>query len=331
MGGELGLVGLVALAHDGDDDDDNNNDNDDNDDDDDNDHHGGEAVLLLGDLVGTVGDGSDVLVSLDVGAVEVLDETGGGVGVDVHLLLDGVELGLRSGDSDVDLGGGGEEALGVLDGLDDDGKRRILELLEVLLNEVSEDALSLGSAEVAGGDAVEVVGDAEEDVAAAGLIVAGEDDATGGVGRSLAMPYLSQVSITLSSRMLPPAWAMYSTPLLWARSMLSPNGKKASEPRATFVFCAIQAFFSSAVSTSGFSVKNISHVPSRSTSSYSSLMYTSMVLSRSARLMPGLNGRFITFGHWRSHHISAFCPARRVQCMRLCCPAPMPMACPSLT
>lgn len=43
----------------------------------------------------------------------------------------------------------------------------------------------------------------------------------------MAMPYLSQVSITLSSRMLPPACAIYSTPLLWARSILSPKGKKA--------------------------------------------------------------------------------------------------------
>ena len=42
----------------------------------------------------------------------------------------------------------------------------------------------------------------------------------------MAMPYLSQAAITLSSRMEPPAWAMYSTPLLWARSTLSPKGKK---------------------------------------------------------------------------------------------------------
>ena len=33
---------------------------------------------------------------------------------------------------------------------------------------------------------------------------------------------------------------MNSTPLLWARSILSPKGKKASDPRATFVFWAIQ-------------------------------------------------------------------------------------------
>ena len=37
------------------------------------------------------------------------------------------------------------------------------------------------------------------------------------------MPYLSQVSITLSSRMEPPGWAIYRTPLRCARSMLSPK------------------------------------------------------------------------------------------------------------
>ncbi len=47
------------------------------------------------------------------------------------------------------------------------------------------------------------------------------------------MPYLSHVAITWSSRTEPPACAMYSTPLLWARSMLSPKGKKASDPKAT--------------------------------------------------------------------------------------------------
>ena len=58
---------------------------------------------------------------------------------------------------------------------------------------------------------------------------------------------------------------MYCTPLLWARSMLSPKGKNASEPKQTLVFLANQAFFSSAVRGSGFSVKKFCHVPSRST------------------------------------------------------------------
>ena len=147
----------------------------------------------------------------------------------------------------------------------------------------------------------------------------------------MAIPYLSQVSITWSSRTLPPACATYFTPLLRARSMLSPNGKNASLPRHTSVFFAIHSAHSSRVSGSGRWVKNICHAPSRRTSSASSPVYRSIVLSRSARRIPSTKGRFITFGHWRSHHLSALLPARRVQCIRLCCPAPMPMAWPSFT
>ena len=44
---------------------------------------------------------------------------------------------------------------------------------------------------------------------------------------AIAIPYLLQVSITLSSRIEPPGCAMYSTPLLCALSMLSPKGKNA--------------------------------------------------------------------------------------------------------
>ena len=65
--------------------------------------------------------------------------------------------------------------------------------------------------------------------------------------KHMVMPYLSAVSITWSSRMLPPGWTMYCTPLFRARSTLSPKGKKASEPQVTPVSPAIQDFFSSAV------------------------------------------------------------------------------------
>ena len=88
--------------------------------------------------------------------------------------------------------------------------------------------------------------------------------------KAIVIPYLSQVSITLSSLTLPPACAMYFTPLLCARSMLSPNGKNASEPRQTPEFSAIQAFFSSRVRGAGLCLKNSCHVPSRSISSKSS-------------------------------------------------------------
>ena len=67
---------------------------------------------------------------------------------------------------------------------------------------------------------------------------------------AMVIPYLSQVSITWSSRTEPPACAMYSTPLLCARSMLSPNGKKASDPSETPFIVSNHARFSSRVSTS---------------------------------------------------------------------------------
>lgn len=90
--------------------------------------------------------------------------------------------------------------------------------------------------------------------------------------KAMAMPYLSQVSMTLSSRMEPPGWAMNSTPDLWARSMLSPKGKKASLPRATPVMPESHSRRSSRVNSSGFSVKNCCQAPSRSTSMHSSPM-----------------------------------------------------------
>ena len=54
-----------------------------------------------------------------------------------------------------------------------------------------------------------------------------------------------------------------------------------------------------------------------------------MALSRSGRFASGLKGRFSTAGCWRSRHRSALVPARRVQWMRDCCPAPTPITCPS--
>ncbi len=50
---------------------------------------------------------------------------------------------------------------------------------------------------------------------------------------AMTMPYLLQVSMTCWSRMEPPGWTMAVTPERRARSMLSPKGKKASEPRQT--------------------------------------------------------------------------------------------------
>ena len=50
---------------------------------------------------------------------------------------------------------------------------------------------------------------------------------------AIAIWYLLQVSMTCPSRMEPPGCTMAVTPLRRARSMLSPNGKKASLPRET--------------------------------------------------------------------------------------------------
>ena len=70
--------------------------------------------------------------------------------------------------------------------------------------------------------------------------------------------------------MEPPGSAMYCTPDFRARSTLSPKGKKASDPQVTPDWVAIQAFFSSALRGSGFTVKTRCHSPSRRRSSYSS-------------------------------------------------------------
>ena len=65
------------------------------------------------------------------------------------------------------------------------------------------------------------------------------------------MPYLLQVSMTCWSRIEPPGWTMAVTPERRARSMLSPKGKKASEPRQTPVTWLRYSFFSSAVRGAG--------------------------------------------------------------------------------
>ncbi len=85
--------------------------------------------------------------------------------------------------------------------------------------------------------------------------------------KHMVMLYLSQVSITLSSRMEPPGCATYCTPERLARSMLSPNGKNASLPSETPLKVASHAFFYSLVRGSGFVLKNCSQTPSASTSS----------------------------------------------------------------
>ncbi len=81
----------------------------------------------------------------------------------------------------------------------------------------------------------------------------------------MTMLYLLQVNITLSSRIEPPGCAIKLTPLLFARSILSPNGKNASEPSATPVKVLSHALFPSPVRGSGF-LQKFCHMPSASTS-----------------------------------------------------------------
>ena len=89
---------------------------------------------------------------------------------------------------------------------------------------------------------------------------------------AITMLYLSQHSITASSRTEPPGWAIYFTPLLRALSILSEKGKNASEPKVTSCIRSSHARFSSLVKTAGFTLKTFSQAPSASTSMYSSPM-----------------------------------------------------------
>ncbi len=79
----------------------------------------------------------------------------------------------------------------------------------------------------------------------------------------MTMLYLLQVNITLSSRIEPPGCAIKLTPLLFARSILSPNGKNASEPSATPVKVLSHALFPSPVRGSGFLQKVLPYAISK--------------------------------------------------------------------
>ena len=131
--------------------------------------------------------------------------------------------------------------------------------------------------------------------------------------KAITILYLLAVSITWSSRMLPPGSATYLTPLSFPRSMLSPKGKKASLPKVTPSTLSKYSRFSASVNSSGFSMKYFCQLPSARMSSSFLLMYASTALSLSGRPMSSLKGRFKTLGCWRNHQVSALLPARRVQ------------------
>lgn len=56
----------------------------------------------------------------------------------------------------------------------------------------------------------------------------------------------------------------------------------------------------------------------------------SIALDLSARLVPFLKSKARTLGWWRNHQLSALSPARRVQWIRDCWPAPRPITIPFL-
>ena len=85
--------------------------------------------------------------------------------------------------------------------------------------------------------------------------------------KAMTIPYLSQHSMTCSSRMEPPGSATYFTPLFFARSMLSSKGKNASEARETSYIVARYACWASFVKGAGCSVKYFCQLPSAVTSS----------------------------------------------------------------
>ena len=125
------------------------------------------------------------------------------------------------------------------------------------------------------------------------------------------------------------------TPLRCARSMLSPKGKKASLPRRHAGRWLIQpgALFLARSAGSGWSVKNccpdavgqdVLRARRRCTRRWRCRGPARPMLSHERQVQH-------LGACWRSYQLSAFWPARRVQWMRLCWPAPTPMACPSLT
>ena len=128
-----------------------------------------------------------------------------------------------------------------------------------------------------------------------------------------------------SSITLPLGAARYLTPLFLARCTLSGKGKKASLEQATPSSLLAHSFFSSSWIASTDPSNKLSHCSFSPPSRGSPLTNKSIALAFSARLTPFLKGKARTLGWWRSHQRSALPPARRVQWMRDCWPAPIPM------
>ena len=114
-----------------------------------------------------------------------------------------------------------------------------------------------------------------------------------------------------------------------ARARCCPQrGRMRREPRQTPVTLGQPFFFfRRASAVRDVSVKVSAHTPSPSTSiPFVGDIHVDGVVAVGAARRPRRNGRPSTFGCWRRCQMSALLPARRVQWMRLCWPAPTPMS-----
>ena len=151
--------------------------------------------------------------------------------------------------------------------------------------------------------------------------------------KAMTMPYLSQVSMTLSSRMEPPGWAIYCTPLLrCAARCCRQRGRRRRSPRTRRSCVAIQAFFSSLVSASGLDGEGV--LP-HAVGQHVLILVGDVDVDGVVPVGPADAVHERQGQHLGMLAQAASCPpcspARRVQWMRLCWPAPTPMAWPSLT
>ena len=141
-------------------------------------------------------------------------------------------------------------------------------------------------------------------------------------------PASSAASMHAASITLPLGAAMYPTPLRLARCTLSGKGKKASLEHATLLSLAMCSFFSAAVKGSGTESNRDSHCVRSEPSPTWSVTNRSIAFALSARLVPFLKGSARTRGWCLNHQLSALSPAKRVQWIRDCWPAPRPITVP---
>jgi hypothetical protein len=120
-------------------------------------------------------------------------------------------------------------------------------------------------------------------------------------------PYLSAVSITLSSRMLPPGWTINSAPLLYPCAHCRQRGRK-RRTTVTPLRVEIHSFFFGGCQRFRPFFKNVCHTPSAVLSSCSSEIYTSIALSLSGRRW---RLKIAVSGPWGAGADTSYRPCRR--------------------